>query len=142
MSDGGTLPVTFDVASLRSRLRPKEALFVAHHLGGMSALDAVRAAGYVARTDGAAKAKGWKLLHANPRVKAAIDEAKAELARRNDFSMDRAMQQLRQDRQFAIETRNATAAVRATELMSKMSGHLDERPLLNLAPFQIIVEGL
>ena len=141
LADNLPAPVAFDTASLQTRLRPKEALFVEHYLGGMPAYKAARAAGWVARTDGAAKTKAAKLLR-RPRVVAALQEGREDLARRNAFNLDRAMQQLRDDRQFAIRTENATAAVRATELMAKMSGHLDERPILNLAPFQIVVEGL
>jgi hypothetical protein len=62
-----------------------------------------------------------------PEIAAAIAEGRKALAERASFTFDRAMEQLRADRDFAIKTENATAAVRASELMAKMSGHLVER---------------
>lgn len=101
---------------------------------------AALAAGY---KPGSARQKGGQLLGV-PVIKAAIARVRAALAERSKFGMDKAMAQLREDREFAISTENATAAVRATELMSKMAGHLIERidARVQAIPFRIEIRGI
>jgi hypothetical protein len=97
--------------------------FVESYLLGNSAVQAAKNAGYRGRCINRTAAK----LLVVPEVATAIEVGRKAIAERASFTFDRAMEQLREDRTFAIRTENATAAVRASELMAKMSGHLVER---------------
>jgi phage terminase small subunit len=112
-----------DVLARIGLRNPRRQRFVEHYLlCGVAALAAQRA-GY--RNRRIRQTAHW-LLHL-PDIAAAIEAGRKALAERASFTFDRAMEQLRADRDFAIKTENATAAVRASELMAKMSGHLVER---------------
>ncbi|MGB9331498.1 MAG: terminase small subunit [Steroidobacteraceae bacterium] len=118
-------PITADdVAALTGLKRPKWQRFVASYASGATIAAAVQSAGYGSRKP---LQYGQKLLTRKPEVAAALAKVRQALAERSAFTMDRAMEQLREDRAFAIRTDNAAAAVRASELMAKMSGHLVER---------------
>jgi hypothetical protein len=116
-----TLPA--DVLSRISLRMPRWQRFVEQYLLCGSSLLAAERAGYSGRS---LRKTSSRLLH-QPEVAAAIEAGRKALAERSNFTFDRAMEQLRADREFAIKTENATAAVRASELMAKMSGHLVER---------------
>jgi hypothetical protein len=118
------LPVSVRAILARCKLRsPRQQKFVEYFVLHGNGAAAARAAGYSPRRD---RQTAAVLMKAGP-VVAAIAEARRALAEAAEFTMDRAMQQLREDREFAIRTENATAAVRASELMAKLSGHLVER---------------
>jgi phage terminase small subunit len=112
-----------DVEALSGLTRPKWQVFVATYCSGSTLAGAVQAAGYACEQP---KQYASKLLK-QPAIVAAVAKVRQALAERSAFTMDRAMEQLREDREFAIRTENAAAAVRASELMAKMSGHLVER---------------
>jgi len=112
-----------EVESLTALRRPRWQAFVAAYCSGSTLAAAVHSAGY---TCDSSKAYGFKLLR-RPAVAEAVVKVRQALAERAAFTMDKAMEQLREDREFAITTENAAAAVRASELMAKMSGHLVER---------------
>jgi hypothetical protein len=102
---------------------PKWQSFVEHYLLTGNGTLAAKRAGYSVRDF---RGIAGRLLR-RPEVAAAVAEGRRALAEHASFSFDKAMQQLRDDRDFAIKTENATAAVRASELMAKMSGFLVER---------------
>jgi hypothetical protein len=106
-------------------LRPRMAAFVRHFLtNGGNGAAAARTAGYGGNkwTRSAAS----RLLK-RPDVAAAIDAFKAILARRAAFDFARASDTLMDGLSFAKETGNATAYVRAGELLAKLHGHLSDR---------------
>ena len=113
-----------DVAALTGLQRAKWQRFVAAYASGSTLAAAVRSAGYGCKKP---MQYGQKLLQRKPEIAAALAKVRQALAERSAFTLDRAMEQLRVDREFAIETKNAAAAVRASELMAKMAGHLVER---------------
>lgn len=142
MSDSvNNLPVVFDVAALRTQLRPKELLFVSHYLQGTTGMEAVRRAGYIARTDHTARVKANKLIHKNSRVRAALVEAKAELAKRADYNLDKALHEIDSDLQGARRADQWTAVANLQRTKQQMVGHLDDRPILNQG-FQIVIQGI
>jgi phage terminase small subunit len=112
-----------DVEALSGLTRPKWQRFVAAYCSGSTLAASVQSAGYTCRSP---KQYASKLL-AQPAIAAAVTKVRQALAERQVFTMDRAMEQLKQDREFAIATDNASAAVRASELMARMSGHLIDR---------------
>ena len=124
-----------DVQALITLRMPRRQAFVEQYLLTGNASLAAQRAGY--RGTGI-RTTARKLLR-NPEVVQAIEAGRKALAERNAFTVDRAMSQLRDDRQFAVETRNATAAVRASELMAKMAGHLVDRidARVQQVPFRI-----
>jgi len=110
------------VARINLRM-PRRQRFVEAYLICGSAVAAAQRAGYHGRS---VRRTAARLLTV-PEVAKAIEEGRTALAERSNFSMARAMSQLQEDRAFAIRTKNATAAVRASELMARMSGHLVDR---------------
>jgi phage terminase small subunit len=112
-----------DVEALSGLTRPRWQRFVAAYVSGSTLAAAVQSAGYDCAEP---KQYATKLLR-RPEIADAVVKVRQALAERSAFTMDKAMCQLREDREFAIKTENAAAAVRASELMSKMAGHLVER---------------
>jgi phage terminase small subunit len=112
-----------DVEAIAGLTRPKWQRFVAAYCSGATMSAAVQTAGY---SSASPKQYASKLL-ARPAIAAAVATVRQALAERAAFTMDKAMAQLREDREFAIRTENAAAAVRASELMARMSGHLVDR---------------
>ncbi len=144
---GASLPVPVAAteqlpADVRARigLRGRRQLFVEHFLLCSVAQTAAQRAGY---TGTGIRRTAHRLLH-SPSVAAAIELGRKALAERANFTFDRAMNQLRDDRTFAIETKNATAAVRASELMTRMSGHLIDKVDMRVQqiPLRIIIAGI
>jgi phage terminase small subunit len=107
-----------------ARLTGKKAKFVDEYIKCSVGTDAAIAAGYSRR---GARTLAWRLLHHDPHVMKAVAEARAELRERAMVSTETMLSQFDADRQFAIETKNATAAVRASELKAKLAGLLVER---------------
>jgi hypothetical protein len=60
-------------------------------------------------------------------VQAALDAARSAIALATAFDFQAASDQLKEGLQFARETGNATAFVRAGELLAKLHGHLSDR---------------
>lgn len=140
MTDTEELPA--DVQARVSLRMPRRQRFVEHYLLCGNAVVAAERAGYRG-SPGTMRRTAHRVLH-TPEVAAAITAARKAIATRNEFSFDTAMSQLREDRQFAIKTENATAAVRASELMAKMSGHLVDRidARIQQVPFRIVIGGI
>jgi phage terminase small subunit len=109
------------------RLRALSALqsrFVEAFLETKNATAAAIKAGYAEKN---AKGAGYKLLRRNKSVQAAVKEREQQLRERNDVTIDTMINQLDEDRQFAVKTNNATAAVRASEIKAKLTGLLIDR---------------
>lgn len=128
-----------DVQALIGLRMARHQRFVEVYCACGNAHTAALAAGY---KPGSARQKGGQLLGV-PAIKDAIARVRTALAERSKFTHDKAMEQLRQDREFAIATENATAAVRASEVMSKMAGHLIDRidARIQQIPFTIELSG-
>jgi phage terminase small subunit len=105
------------------RLSAKKLKYADMILQGHSGAEAARLAGYAERH---ARGTAYRLSK-DPALSALIAERRNEIAERNAITVDSMLEQLSDDRQFAKETGNATAAVRATELTAKLAGLLIER---------------
>ncbi len=105
-------------------LSARKQMFVDAYLTGISAADAARSAGYAA---GNVRHQGWRLLHRDKAVMAAVAERQAVVSAKAEVTAESLLQQLREDRQFARETKNATAMVRASEMIGKLTGLMVER---------------
>jgi hypothetical protein len=107
-------------------LRPQQADFIrAFILNGRNASAAVRSTGYsglMAR----AKASGYQLMK-RPEIRTALAALDSLLSRRTIYDFDKASANMVADREFAYASGNATAAVRASELLAKLHGHLNDR---------------
>lgn len=129
-----------DIRALIDLRMPRQQMFVERYCLHGNAHRAVLDAGYAQRS---ARQRAAKFL-AHPTIGAAIGRVRAALAERHNFTSDKAMEQLSEDRKFAIKTENATAAVRASELMARMAGHLVDRldARLQQVPFRIEIAGI
>jgi hypothetical protein len=135
-------PVSAPVLEVLEELKPQEAAFVANLAAGMSNAKALLEAGWTGNPTGASRAAAlWK---ARPAVKAALAAMVADFAEKSGYTRDVLMEDLAKARDFAENTKNATAYVRAVELMGKANGHLIEKTEnknLN-AGFQIQINGI
>ena len=106
------------------RLTAKKQRFIDAYVAGNSAAAAARMAGYAEST---ARQWAYRLLTEDDRVKAEVERLQAETRERNAITVDSMVKQLEEDRQFARETENTTAAVRASEIKAKLSGLLHDK---------------
>ena len=127
----------FEAALLE--LNERHAQFVRHYLICGEGAEAARRAGYSTKS---ARKEGSRIL-ALPKVRAAIEIARADLAKKAAYDQGAAMAELDQAIAFARETQNATALCRAIELKSKLCGLLIERQdVRQLGGFAININGL
>ncbi len=105
----------------RYRWNPRMEAFAIAYAAGNSGAEAARQAGY---RGGRYQAR--ELLKRDD-VKVRIAEIQAETAKRNEFTVDKLMEQLKEDREAAREAGQHSAAVKASELQGKLSGHLVDR---------------
>ena len=107
---------------------------------GRDGAKAAREAGYAVK---AARQSAYALLHEDPLVKHAIAEREAEIQEQHRITVDDMVKQFDEDREFAVETQNATAAVRASELKAKLAGLLvDRRDVRAVGGFMVRIEGV
>ena len=132
--------VAFELSAALAKLSVRRQTFVHELLKGGSAAEAARRAGYAARS---ANTTAFKLLKL-PAVVNAVEVGRRELAKRNELTLDKMVAQLQTDRQFAYDTENASAAVKASELVARLGGHLIDRKDVRLAvsAFNIQIEGI
>lgn len=124
---------------MRDQMTPRQQKFVAAYLAGKSGTQAAIDAGYAPK---AARTRAYDLLHHNPHVKAALEEAREALKTQANFNADRAMAELNDAIAFARETKNATAFARCIELKAKLAGLLTEKKENPTAAFQINIMGV
>ena len=74
-----------------------------------------------------AAGQAWRLLHQDAAVMQAVADAHGELMERTQVTAESTVAQFDEDRAFAVTTKNATAAVRASELKAKLCGLLVDR---------------
>jgi hypothetical protein len=129
-----TAPRTDVVAQSRNArlaLTPRQARFVEayarpglkHGEPCLNAAEAARVAGYGhKRADNTA----FKLLR-NPKVRAAVDALRAEVAERAGYTAEKAMGELDDVITHALKTENASAHGKAVELRMRLAGLLIER---------------
>jgi phage terminase small subunit len=104
-------------------LTPRQAAFVKHYLTGMGAVKAAEAAGYSSKNSHNAS---WRLLR-RPAVVAAISESHAALREEGEVTAKSMYTQLARDRELAIQLKQLNAAVRASEIQSKLMGLLVDK---------------
>lgn len=97
------------------KLTYKQQLFVNEYIIDGNATRAAKEAGYSERT---AKDMGCQNL-AKPYIKLAIEQAKAQRARRVNKTADQVMADLEETRLLAMEKGQLSAAVRCSELQGK-----------------------
>lgn len=98
----------------------RRSIFASHIAYGSAIPDALHAAGY---SDNALHL-GWTLL-SDPDVRREVDGHRQYIREKQSRSVAELVEQLDRDREFAIETRNASVAVAATLAQAKLLGALD-----------------
>ena len=84
------------------------------------------AAGYRASTRSSLDVAACQFFR-KVKVKAEIDRRKAAMVKRADITMDKLLSDLAEDRELARRVEQPGAAIQATQLMAKLTGHLIER---------------
>ena len=113
--------------------------FVAAYCSGKSAREAAVMAGYAPKT---ARNRGNDLLRENEFVKQAVAEYRANLQEATGYNQEKAVAELDAGIAFAMETKNATALARFSELKMKLHGLLDKDRDAGGSSFQINIVGL
>jgi len=108
-------------------LTPKQFRFVLAYCGGLDQKNATIAAGYSAKSSAAA----YDLMH-TPAVRAAIDEMHSKLRAKTTYEAADAFREAGEAIEFAKETKNANALVRALELRARLNGLLTEKVSLEV----------
>lgn len=122
--------------SKKETLNPKQAKFVKEYVKDGNQLRAATAAGY-------SSAKGTASKVANrPAVQSALSEVRSKVSSVAAYTLEAAMDQAEAAAQFAIETGNANAYVKAVELKAKLSGHMIERIQQQISPFTLRIRGV
>ncbi len=141
MTDQANLPVPAspaqplteaDVEALTGLRRPRWQKFVLAYVATGSMTAAYQAAGYTGKQLG-------RKLSRRPAVAEAIRVVRVELARRATYTLDKLIVDLDAAADFAVQTENATALVRARELKGKALGLLVDRidARVQQVPFRI-----
>lgn len=132
-----------EVQQALAQLPTKKAAFVLNVAAGMIPADALLKAGWqMKRTVAGSTAS--RLLREDEAVKDAVAAIKADMAKRAEYDFDKFMVEMNEAAQFAKDTKNATALVRAVELKGKASGHIVDRvdSRVQTAGFSLVVEGV
>lgn len=132
-----------EVQHALAQLPTKKAAFVLNVAAGMTPTDAVLKAGWsMKRTVAGSTAS--RMLREDEAVKDAIAVIKADMAKRAEYNFDKFMAEMNEAAQFAKDTKNATALVRAVELKGKASGHIVERvdQRTQTTGFSLVVAGV
>jgi phage terminase small subunit len=105
---------------------PRHERFVRFYLKTHNASEAYRRAGYATTTNLANRVNASRLLsHAN--VKRRFAELRRSMAQKTEISLASLLQDLAEDRALARRLGQASAAVQATQLAAKLTGHLVDR---------------
>ena len=124
---------------MKNKLNPRQERFVAEYLKDGNASRAAVAAGYSPK---AAKDRGWNLLHESPAVMNALEIARKEVAEKSKYNLEKAMNEAQEAIDFAKQTENANAYVKAVELRSKLNGLLIEKHDVRTVGFSINILGV
>jgi hypothetical protein len=120
-------------------LNLKQRRFVAAYLRHGVAKQAAIEAGYAERS---ARSQANRLLYHSPVVKAALAKEQKKLQEKTGYSAEEGMKEAGQAMEFAKETGNANAYVKAVELRAKLNGLLiDKHDIRAVGDFQINIEG-
>lgn len=136
-------PMSAEVQQALAQLPTKKAAFVLNVAAGMIPADALLKAGWqMKRTVAGSTAS--RLLREDAAVMDAVAAIKADMAKRADYDFDKFMGEMNEAMQFAKDTKNATALVRAIELKGKASGHIVERvdSRTQVSGFSLVVAGV
>jgi phage terminase small subunit len=120
-------------------LNPRQLAFIKHYLGGMTGLEATRAAGYGAT---GARTRASEMLHKNELTMRAIAEGQAKLRADINYNAETAQQDLTDKIALAIEARQYSAVAKLTELKMRLAGLLDKEKAVGNANLQINIGGL
>jgi hypothetical protein len=151
MTDADTTSSTSIIAAskaARLSLTPRQQAFVEAYarpgtVNGRAALNASEAARRAGYSHRRADSTAQHLLRI-PKVKAAVELIRKEVAELASYSLERCMAELEKGMAFAHTTENASAYVRAVELRGKLAGLIVDRmdARLLVGQFSITVEGL
>lgn len=117
----------------------KQALFVKEYVKHGNGKRAAIDAGYTATN---AIQTASELLRNNPVIKQAIEEAKNSLREGAKYNYEKAMAEADACIEFARQTENANAMVKAMELKAKLTGLLVEKLDVRQVGFQINISGI
>lgn len=110
------------VANILAPFKTRQQEFIRAMVAGSTPALAAKAAGY----KGIGKLTAKRLM-GDPSLAKAIDDVRTVFANRALFDFTAAHDALLAALDFARKTNNATAAVRAVELLAKMHGHLTDK---------------
>jgi len=132
-----------EVMQALAKLNPKKAAFVMNLAGGMGQADALLRAGWKCSRKSASVTAN-RILKEDTDVADALHVMRADLAKRAEYNFEKFMDEMNEAIEFAKDTKNATALVRAVELKGKASGHLVERidQRVSKTGFQLVVQGV
>jgi len=105
---------------------PRHERFVRWYLKTHNASEAYRRAGFAASTQNSIGVGAHHALK-QPKIKARIAELKRAMAQKTEISLASLLEDLAEDRALARSLGQASAAVQATQLAAKLTGHLVDR---------------
>ena len=109
--------------------------YLKHGNGTKAAIDA----GYA---QASAKHTAYELLKNNDLIKAEVDKQRKDLQEKSGYNLEKAMKEAEDAMDFAKETKNANAYVKAAELRAKLNGLLiDRHDVRQLGHFEINISG-
>lgn len=116
---------------MAKNLSPKQAEFLKHLLAGRNARQAAILSGFSENNAGKTAAR----LKKHPLVIEALEKHRGTLEAEGKYSYEAAMKEASECYEFAKQTMNANAMVRAAEHRAKLSGLLVERHHVQQASF-------
>lgn len=130
-------------AELMGMMPPKKAKFVEEILKGAPREQAAAAAGWNFKSKHSRSSHAGNLLRRDPLIMAAIRAARTEVATEVKYDLAASFKDFQEAAEFAKQTENATALVRAREMQSKLFGHLvDRQDVRNLSALSINISGI
>lgn len=120
-------------------LTERQAKFVAEYCKHGIVQTAALAAGFPKST---ASQYGARLMRESPAVMAAIAAHRKDLQAQGKYNLENAMKEADEAIEFARETENANAYVKALELKSKLNGLLVEKHDHRVASFRLNIGGI
>lgn len=107
-------------------INPRHERFVRHWLKHGNASKAYGEAGYQATTRSSLDSSASALLR-NPKIVSRINELRRSMAQKTEISLQSLLSDLAEDRALARSLGQVSAAVQATQLSAKLTGHLVDR---------------